>query len=146
MNIALYKNMSEKNKIGKTLTGGLFYSGTMRSAASVTSPQISIESTDNLSDYNYAYIAEFGRWYFITDIVASRENLWRFDLGVDVLETYKDRIKQLNVIISNSETTGASDYLNSQVWLATCREKTDIINFPSGMSEGGGFVLITAGG
>lgn len=145
MNIALYKNLSEKNKIGKTLSGGIFYTGDMRAAASVTSPQITIECADTLSDYNYAYIQDFGRYYFITDIVASRTGLWRFDLAVDVLESYKDAIKNLPLILSDSQVKGANNYLSGSQWVSKVKDKTDILTFPTSIS-GGSFVLITAGG
>lgn len=145
MNIALFKTFSEKNKIGKELSGGLFYSGDLRAAASVTAPQITIESTDNLSLYNYAYIQDFNRYYFINDIVASRTGLWRFDLSIDVLESFKDEILRMPVILANSEEKGASNYLTGAQWVSKVKDKTDIVTFPTSIS-GGSFVLICAGG
>lgn len=41
--------------------------------------------------YNYAYIADFGRYYYVTDWIFVK-GLWRAAFTVDVLATYKDQI------------------------------------------------------
>lgn len=121
------------------------FSGTLREETSVISPVILME-LENPSGYNYAYIPEFGRYYFISDMVSVRKGLWRISMKVDVLESFKNYILDLGVILSDSENTGAENYLSGEVWKAKVKEKTDIINFPSGLSETGHFILITAGG
>ena len=109
-------------------------------------PSIRIESADNISAYNYAYISEFGRYYYITDIVSVRTNCWVVSLRCDVLMSYKDEIHGLNVILDNTQETGLSNYLSSPNWVSLVKTKTDIKVFPSGLSEQGEFILITAGG
>lgn len=101
---------------------------------------------ENPSSYNYAYIPEFGRYYFISDMVHVSKGLWRISMQVDVLESFKNYILDLGVILSDTENTGAENYLSGDVWKTKVKEKTDIINFPSGLSETGHFILITAGG
>lgn len=145
MDINLYKNHSEKNKIGKSLTGEVTYSGSLRDETSVINPVILLEA-ENLSQYNYAYIPQFHRYYFIRDIVSVRTGLWRVTLDVDVLESYKTGIKNLNVILSDSETDGAQNYLNGAQWVSKVKAKTDIIKFSNGLRENGTYILITAGG
>ena len=145
MEITLCVNTSEKSKIGKNLTSMNVFSGTLREETSIISPVVLME-LENPSSYNYAYIPEFGRYYFINDIVSVRKGLWRISMQVDVLESFKNYILDLGVILSDSENTGAENYLSSDVWKTKVKEKTDIINFPSGLSETGHFILITAGG
>lgn len=145
MEITLCINTSEKNKIGKNLTSMNVFSGTLREETSVTTPVVLME-LENPSGYNYAYIPEFGRYYFIHDIVSVRKGLWRVSMKVDVLESFKNYIRDVSVILSDSENTGAENYLSGNVWKTKVKEKTDIINFPSGLSETGYFILITAGG
>lgn len=145
MEITLCVNTSEKSKIGKNLTSMNVFSGTLREETSIISPVVLME-LENPSSYNYAYIPEFGRYYFINDIVSVRKGLWRISMQVDVLESFKNYILDLVVILSDSENTGAENYLSSDVWKTKVKEKTDIINFPSGLSETGHFILITAGG
>lgn len=144
--ISLFKTVSENNRVVKVLTDEKHLSGELRNQTSVLNPSIRIESADNISTYNYAYISEFGRYYYITDIVSVRTNCWVVSLRCDVLMSYKDEIQGLNVILNNTQETGLSNYLSSPNWVNLVKTKTDIKAFPSGLSEQGEFILITAGG
>ena len=144
--ISLFKTASENNRVVKVLTDEKQLSGELRNQTSVLNPTIRIESSDNISTYNYAYISEFGRYYYITDIVSVRTNCWVVSLRCDVLMSYKDEIQSMNVILNNTQETGLSNYLASPNWVNLVKTKTDIKVFPSGLSEQGEFILITAGG
>ena len=148
MEITLYTNESEKNKLEKTLDHPILLEGTLRDESSIINPIILISS--NKEDipymYNYAYIPAFGRYYFITDIESVRTGIWRVSMHVDVLMSYKEQIKNLNVIINNSEETGANNYLSGNQWITNVKNTTSIVNFPNGLNDNGEFILITAGG
>ena len=144
--ISLFKTASENNRVVKVLTDEKRLSGELRNQTSVLNPTIRIESADNISGYNYCYISEFGRYYYITDIVSVRTNCWVVSLRCDVLMSYKDEIKSISVILNNTQETGLSNYLASPNWVNLVKTKTDIKVFPSGLSEQGEFILITAGG
>ena len=144
--ISLFKTASENNRVIKVLTDEKQLSGELRNQTSVLNPTIRIESADNISGYNYCYIAEFGRYYYITDIVSVRTNCWVISLRCDVLMSYKNEIQSMNVILNNTQETGLSNYLASPNWVNLVKTKTDIKVFPSGLSEQGEFILITAGG
>ena len=145
MEIHLYVNSSEKNQLSKTLSSELVLTGNLRDETSVTNPVILIQA-DNVSGYNYAYVKEFNRYYFIRNMVSVRTGLWRIELSVDVLESFKSEIKKLSVILRDTETTGATNYLSGDVWKTNVKETTNIINFSGGLSDTGEFILITAGG
>lgn len=144
--ISLFKTVSENNRVVKTLTDEKQLSGELRNQTSVLNPSIRIESADNISTYNYAYIPEFGRYYYIADIVSVRTNCWTVSLRCDVLMSYKDEIRSMNVILNNTQETGLSNYLSSPNWVNLVKTKTDIKTFPKGLSNEGEFILITAGG
>ena len=148
MEITLYTNESEKNKLEKTITNSISLEGNLRDESSIINPIILISS--NKEDipymYNYAYIPAFGRYYFITDIESVRTGIWRVSMHVDVLMSYKEQIKNLNVIINNSEETGANNYLSGNQWITNVKNTTNIVNFPNGLNDNGEFILITAGG
>ena len=148
MEITLYTNESEKNKLDKTITNSILLEGNLRDESSIINPIILISS--NKEDipymYNYAYIPAFGRYYFITDIESVRTGIWRVSMHVDVLMSYKEQIKNLNVIINNSEETGANNYLSGEQWITNVKNTTNIVNFPNGLNDNGEFILITAGG
>lgn len=145
MNLTLYVNNSEKNKIGKNLTNDFPLSGTLRDVTNIINPVILIELNE-IGNYNYCYIPDFKRYYFITDITIVRTGLFAISLMVDVLESFQTSIKNLSVILFNTQNVGTNNYLPSQVFRNNVKSKTDIINFPNGLNDSGEFILITAGG
>lgn len=83
------------------------YSGTtvqkftcvLKDGCSVMNPVIMIENgLVDRPNFNYAYLEEFGRLYFITDWTFTRR-LWVASLSVDVLATFKPTIGDLNLYI-----------------------------------------------
>lgn len=145
MNLRLCVNNSEKNKINKSLTAGVTLSGTLRNESNVVTPSIII-NIENPTIYNYAYIEDFGRYYFITDYISLRTGIWQINLKSDVLMSFKDSILASPVLISNSETTGKNNYLSGSNWVSNCKAKTDILTFSQGLLNDGQYILITAGG
>ena len=144
MDITLCTNNSEKNKISKDITEGITLSGTLRNASNVVTPTIML-NIDNPTIYNYAYISDFHRYYFITEYVSVRTGLWQINLKSDVLMSFKDSILTSRVLVNKSESSGSS-YLSGENWVTSCKTKTDIISFSSGLLNDGQFILITAGG
>lgn len=144
MEIQLCVNNSEVNKINKVLTDFISLQGTLKNETSVTRPEVLIEM-ENPSGFNYAYIPEFRRYYFITDIICVRNNLWRVIMNADALESFKNEILSQNCIIEKS-ASGFDLYLPDENIITLVKTKTDIVNFPSGLLDTGEFILITAGG
>lgn len=145
MDITFYINNSEKNKISKNLTNNTHISGTLRNETGVMNPVILIHSV-NPTKFNYVYIPEFNRYYFITDMVSIRTDIWQVKLHVDVLMSFKDSLKNVKVILNDSEVEGADNYLTGEQWVTNVKDTTSIINFPNGLRDNGEYILITAGG
>lgn len=105
MTINLFQNNSDANVVSKSLTAKGTVTGTLREGCSIIDPVIKIEgiSGSDLPYLNYLEIVEFGRYYYIRDIVLVGK-LFECHCHIDVLETYKDQIKPLPAIIArNSE-------------------------------------------
>lgn len=147
-NITLYNNASPVEKIGKDLTGEHTISDVLlKRDTSILSPVLLVSSIQNVSTFNYMYIEEFGRYYYIDDVRSVNNNIWEISAHVDVLETYKEKILSNSAIIENTEAKGINMYLyDPDVFKVNCKHLTDIINFPSGLLDTGEFILITAGG
>lgn len=145
MEIILYTNNNEKNKINKTLIDPTSYEGNLRDITDVINPIILLESA-TIGEHNYAYIPQFNRYYFITAISSVRTGLWAVALQVDVLMSFKTDILNLVVILNNTESNGINNYLPSDVFRNNVKTRTDIFNFSSGLLDSGEFILITAGG
>lgn len=146
MEIKLYKTSSPRKKLVKDLTDGITLVGTLRAQSSVMSPTFTIQDI-SVVGYNYCYIPDFGRWYYINGIDALRANLYELSLGIDVLMTYAAEIRNNYAIVDKVESLGAAyNYINDGSWVNTNRIKQSIINFATGFNETGEFILITAGG
>ena len=143
MTIYLYKTADEQNRLEKTLSDAITLTGSLREECDILSPEIKIESTANLSAYNYCYIPEFGLYYF-AEFKIIRTGLWTVSCSVDVLMSYKDGIKALPAIAGRN--TGKNNYYfpdSLQKVYANARVQTKL--FPAGFS-GATYILTTAGG
>lgn len=102
--INIYRNSAEDNRVDKTeyltLIGTI--NGALRNSDSVIDLSLTLEY-NGFPNFNYVHIPMFGRYYYIVDIVSVRTNLWEISLVVDVLMTYKDSIKKLNVFVDRNE-------------------------------------------
>ena len=67
-------------------------------------------------------------------------------MHVDVLMSFKDKIKATPVILSDTESTGATNYITGEQWKTNTKNTTEIKQFPRGLNTNGEFILITAGG
>ena len=146
MEIKLYKTSSPRKKLVKDLTDGITLTGTLRGQSSIMSPSLQIQDIAVLG-YNYCYIPDFGRYYYINGINALRANLFELSLGIDVLMTYADAIRNNAAIVDKVQSIGSAyNYINDGSFVNSNRMKQDIINFPHGFNADGEYILITAGG
>ena len=142
MQLKLYKSLDEKNRIRKTLTEELILNGALRDKSSVIKPTILIQ-TDPL-DYNYAYIPEFGRYYFINNVVAMRNKSFIIDLKCDVLMSYADEIYNLRALIDREETQ-SQQYVTG-AFVIDARHNTEKIVFTNPFTEKNYILVAMKGG
>lgn len=146
MDIKLYYNSSEDNKLTKLLTNELLVQGTLRDRSDLLNPEILMYGVD-FTIYNYAYIPLFERYYFIRGYDIFRNDMYVVNMEIDVLHTYREGIKTLPSILMETESYGADEYLASdRIWVAKEKDKTDIYSFSNGLLDSGEYILITAGG
>lgn len=146
MEIKLYKTSSPRKKLVKELSDGITLTGTLRGQSSVMSPSLQIQDIAVIG-YNYCYIPDFGRYYYINGINALRANLFELSLGIDVLMTYAEAIRKNAAIVDKVQNFGAAyNYINDGSFVNSNRMKQDIVNFPHGFNADGEYILITAGG
>lgn len=150
MQIDLFTCKCERNRINKTeyLSNRFTLDGTLRKQTSATSLSIDIEKTNPLTyDYNYMYIGEFDRYYFIDDISSVRNRLWTISASTDVLMSFKNDILESSVILDKVENELVANlYLDDGSFVMDSRKYNEIKEFPNGLNETGEFILICAGG
>lgn len=146
MEIKLYKTSSPRKKLVKELTDGKTLAGTLRAQSSVMAPAFTVQDVSVIG-YNYCYIPDFGRYYYINGINALRANLYELTLGIDVLMTYAEEIRKNYAIVDKVQNFGSAfNYINDGSWINTNRMNQEIMNFSNGFNDDGEFILITAGG
>lgn len=80
----------------------------LKDSTSVIAPQITLIFPQGLlspSSYNYAYILDFHRYYFVTDITFV-QNRVSYTLACDVLATYWDTLKETTQYVLRSASAG----------------------------------------
>ena len=102
--------LSKRDNSTKRPTGnGTEFSCILKSGSGILHPTISLDlgKVNDPSQYNYAYIPDFDRYYFIEEWYFERA-LWTASLKVDVLATYKTEIgnSRLYVMRCASEHDG----------------------------------------
>ena len=95
---------SEEDRLDKTayLSDFTWMTGSLREESSIVAPVITVEYA-GFPNWNYAYIPNFGRYYFIADIVSVRTNLWRISFRVDPMMSFKEFIKGTPALIARNE-------------------------------------------
>ena len=104
MTINLYQSSAEDKRVDKTnyLTSAGTLTGTLKEETSIIDPSILIEQA-TLPTFNYIYIPDFNRYYFVSNPVSVRKNLWRINCHVDVLMSYKTGILNMTCLVARNE-------------------------------------------
>lgn len=153
MKITLYRNTSEKIKVNKNIEVIKELNGQLLHDCSIYKPSIRIDasgiSTSQLQQCNYCYIDTFGRYYYISNIIVERNNIWTIDYKVDVLMTYKTQILALIAVVGRQEKLqNGNVYLQDDYFIAENREKIQTLSFPEvnkGFKQNGSLVIAVLG-
>ena len=145
MEIRLYNNISDNRTIRKKLLNEFSLTGTLRDSCSLLGPVINIESS-NVLRFNYAYIPDFQRYYFVKEITNLRKNIWTLELEVDPLMSFKGDILALDVVVDKQSSDLIGDeYIDDGSLVADNNTFTSVYNLSSGFNDHGEYILITAG-
>jgi hypothetical protein len=103
VNLYTFTKKANSTKKPTSTTPKLETEGYIKSPSSLLNPVVEL-SVEPLN-YQYAYIYEFKRYYFITDIVFNK-GLWLVSLRVDVMGTYKTTIGASTSYILRAAASG----------------------------------------
>lgn len=98
----LYKNLSENNDVDKNLTGKKVALVEPRGPVDILHPAIRADGKEygiTVNSFNYCYIVELRRYYYIHSFRFHANGLVEMDLSIDVLMTYKDDIRASSGLI-----------------------------------------------
>lgn len=104
MVIQFFKTEDAPNVVDKTLTGEILKSNVHPvHPCSILQPTLEIDANTVLYSYNYAYIPDFGKYYFMSPPTLTTGGKMIVQLSVDVLTTYADSIRQCSATILRTE-------------------------------------------
>lgn len=144
MQIVLYKCSSDPRVVTKTLSDAITYStATARDAFDVMGGSIIIATSSDLSGYNYAYISDVGRYYYIKDITVLRDGVWQLTIAIDVLMTYDSAIRALHGTVDR-QTNVNNGYISDPEYNALTFSAIVTKAFPNEMNNDS-IILMTIG-
>ena len=105
-----------KNKINKVLRNPVNYQCNVKKHVSVVptggvvpmeginivSPQLILKGDTSLLSKNYAYIPDFRRFYFVSNVEVAPSNIYTLSLTEDVLMSFRDEILKCEAMLSRS--------------------------------------------
>ena len=108
MTVDFYKTTDAPNVANKTLTDKKSVENVKPfNPCNIDEPVFILDTDSTLNTYNYCYISEFGRYYFVSPPTLETGHKMRINCTCDVLKTYYDDICNCVGMITRSESVGA---------------------------------------
>lgn len=142
MNVRLYLTMSPANMVQKQLTLVTNETGTLREPTSILDPTFVMER-NSPTGFNYVYIEEFGRYYYVSGVSSVSNSLVAVSCHVDVLMTYSNYIRELTAVVRRQE----NDFnllLDDGIFKAYQNPKHKLLRFPFSFEQFS-YILAIAG-
>lgn len=118
MKILFYSTASDRKKINKVLGNEIGSSEAVliKDNTSVFSPVLELKkpTVGDWSRVNYAYIPEFGRYYFVSPPELRNDGIVLVSLSIDVLKTYASDLMTTQFMIARSESLWSRYYIDSE--------------------------------
>lgn len=105
MQIIFYNYTGKTNVLYKTLdtSTAITRTGTLRRGTSIITPSIDVQTDlKTFKSYNYCYVPDFHRYYFIMDRVSISSSLIRLTMNCDTLRSYNYRIDKSHCYIERA--------------------------------------------
>ena len=141
MTVIFYKYNDIKNKINKTLSVGLTINDViMHNDFDITAFELLIKNSNFNSEYNYCYIQDLGRYYFIESVEKMNGTIYKIRVSVDVLKSFSTQIENINAVITKSE--------NPDDNFVDCEKSenytSEVINMTDNFNHNGNLILVTS--
>lgn len=142
MLMKLYTTKTPNNTIGKVLENETEYNIKFKAQADRTKPVVVLMS-ETMIDFNYAYIPDFNRYYFVESIEVTPNKIYNISLRCDVLESFKNDILESSGFV-NQQTT-PNKYYNSD-YQTEIKKEVDVIKSNVTLYTTKSTILVTIGG
>ena len=141
MTVIFYKYNDIKNKINKTLENGLTVNDVViQNDFDITAFELLIKNNNFTSEYNYCYIQDLGRYYFIDSVERMNGTIYKIRLSVDVLKSFSTQIENIQAIITKSENPD-DDFVDCE---KSENYTSEVINMTDNFNHNGNLILVTS--
>lgn len=143
MTVKFYTTNSEHNRVNKTLLNEYTIDNVfLLEGQDILNPSIRVDS-NNVFYYNYVYIVEFGRYYYIENVTQDYDGLATVKLSIDVLMSYKNDILNTVGLINRADK---NQYLMDNAIVTNTKSTKQIIQFSESLPNDSDYILIVSGG
>lgn len=141
MIVIFYKYDGIKNKINKALSNGLTINNVIiQNDFDITDFELLIKDSNFNSGYNYCYIQDLGRYYFIESVERMNGTIYKIRVSVDVLKSFSSQIENINAIIVKSENPD-DNFVNCE---KSETFESEVINLTDNFNHSGNLILVTS--
>lgn len=138
MNITFYNFTKRLNSTKVVASTGTQATVVLKETSSLTRPIIRLQSASRPT-YNYAYIGDFGRYYYVHEWTW-RDGLWEVELEIDALASWKTAIGNWSTYVLRS--SHSSDlYIRDSFYPAKCKTVLNQQSLGAVLDRTGGYVL-----
>lgn len=143
-NLVLYMVSDDKNTMFKTLNNQYVLTGAFKEDVDMLRPVITLESEVDLTQFNYIYISEFNRYYFMK-VNLLIGHLYECICEVDSLTSLKDELQNIPCIIDREQPHNDL-YINGGTFVQGIKNYSKAYNFSNGFNSTPQNILICCGG
>lgn len=143
--IQFYKYTGRPRTVNKTLGESTDISGVLRDNFNMIKPVITIRKQD-VSNFNYCFIPDFNRYYFIEEVTLQNKNEYEMQLSLDVLKTYETQI--LDATGRVTEQDNPDPYISNRETVYNRKPNFEKVPFTETglLNETGGIIMVTLKG
>lgn len=144
MQIKLYKTQSKDCALNKVLTNELVINGEMKGEVlNILEPEITLEYKTIYNNYNYAYIPEYSRYYFISDV--NKINHYTvMTFHHDALMNWRNEILDSEAQVTRTNPSKGSKYLKDNRISSTAQHFYETKKLGAGFTKQDNYMIIIA--
>ena len=104
MQIILYNQTIALDHMARNMTGAVTLTGYLKEACDIIAPDIQVNYNAAIMNKNYAYIADFGRYYYFRKPPTIEGDIVELHLYADSLYNYRNEICNAQCIAERSSS------------------------------------------
>jgi hypothetical protein len=112
LDVIFYTHNKRNNSL-KLPTKGTTIPCILKDSTSITSPVLELKTVTR-PDYNYGYISDFGRYYYVTEWIYDK-GIWSCSLTVDVLTSWRSNILNTTAYVEYSSSSYSNNIIDPRM-------------------------------